>query len=129
MCQNVLDEPKEYKWKIKILKSFGNYIFVGVAPIDFDINSSFYDNYGWYFDCHNSSLFSGNPHNYRDKKTDLSKVKDEIIIIFNGIKGTLKFIINNEDKGESYTNIPLNKPLSPVVFLYLSKDSVYITDC
>ena len=44
-------------------------------------------------------------------------------------KGTLKFIINNEDKGESYTNIPVDKPLFPAVCLYDINDSVEIIGC
>ena len=44
-------------------------------------------------------------------------------------KGTLKFIINNEDKGESYTNIPLDKPLTPAVLLKDTNDSVSIYEC
>ena len=42
---------------------------------------------------------------------------------------TLKFIINNEDKGESYTDIPIDKPLFPAVFLYYKNDSVEIIEC
>jgi len=44
-------------------------------------------------------------------------------------KRTLKFIINNEDKGDSYTNIPIDKPIFPAVFLYHQNDSVEITEC
>ena len=44
-------------------------------------------------------------------------------------KRALKFIINNEDKGDSYTNIPLDKPIFPVVFLYNLDDCVEITEC
>ena len=44
-------------------------------------------------------------------------------------KRTLKFIINNEDKGESYTNIPIDKPLFPAVLLYYQNDSVEISEC
>ena len=43
-------------------------------------------------------------------------------------KRTLKFIINNEDKGESYTNIPMEKPIYPAVLLYNTNDSVEISD-
>jgi hypothetical protein len=43
--------------------------------------------------------------------------------------GTLKFIINNSDKGESYTNIPLDKPLVPMVILYDSNGKVKIIEC
>ena len=39
---------------------------------------------------------------------------------------TLKFIINGEDKGNSYTNIPVDKPLFPAICLYSKGDSVEI---
>ena len=99
---------------------------VGVAPIDFDINTSLYTNSGWYFNCLNSELYSGPPHNYNKNKTNLRQPKDEINIIMNMDKGTLKFIINNEDNGESFSNIPLDKPVTPVVFLYHKNDSIEI---
>ena len=41
---------------------------------------------------------------------------------------TLKFIINNEDKGDSYINIPIDKPIFPAVLLYNKNDSVEITE-
>ena len=44
-------------------------------------------------------------------------------------KRSLKYIIDNEDKGESYTNIPLEKPIFPAVLLYDSNDSVQISEC
>ena len=81
ICENELEKLMEHRWKIKILKSKDNNIMVGVAPIDFDITSSNYDNCGWYFYCRNSELYSGPPHNFSDRKTNLSKVKEEIIIV------------------------------------------------
>ena len=128
ICENELEKSKEHKWKIKILKTLHKNIMVGVAPIDFDINSSIYDNCGWYFYCNNSTLYSGPPFNYSNKNTNLSKVNDEIIVIMNMEKRTLKFIINNEDKGDSYTNIPIDKPLFPAVCLCNINDSVEIID-
>ena len=129
ICVNELEKSKEHKWKIKILKTtqYKN-IMVGVASIDFDINSSDYSNCGWYFYCYDSKLYSGPPHKYSNKGTNLSKVNDEIIIVMNMNKRTLKFIINNEDKGESYTDIPIDKPLFPVVLLDNSNDSVEILE-
>ena len=44
-------ELEEYKWKIKILKTQNRCIMVGVAPIDFDINSSSFITCGWYCNC------------------------------------------------------------------------------
>ena len=101
---------------------------VGVAPSDFDINSSSYNTCGWYFYCYNSNFYSGPPFNYGNLKTNLSAVKDEIVIVMNMKKRTLKFIINNEDKGDSYTNIPIDKPLYPAVLLDNKDDSVEITE-
>ena len=43
-------------------------------------------------------------------------------------KGSLKFIMDGEDKGNSFTDIPLNKPLLPSVLLCHKDDSVEITD-
>ncbi len=42
---------------------------------------------------------------------------------------SLKFIIDNEDKGESYTNIPIEKPIFPAVLLYNTNDSIEISEC
>ena len=129
ICENELDKSiEEHKWKIKLLNVKYNHFMVGVAPIDFDINSSSYNNCGWYFYCRISYLYSGPPFNYSDKKTNLSKVNDEIIIVMNIKKRTLKFIINNEDKGDSYTNIPIDKPLFPAVFLAHKDDSAEISE-
>jgi len=126
--ENELEKSKEHKWKIKILKSDDKHIMVGVAPIDFDINSSIYNNCGWHLNCYNSALYSGPSHNYFGKSANLSKVNNEIIIVMNMKKRMIKFIINNEDKGESYANIPINKPLFPAVFLYNINDSVEIVE-
>ena len=41
-------------------------------------------------------------------------------------KRTLKFIINNEDKGDSYTDIPIDKPIFPAICLCDQNDSVEI---
>ena len=101
---------------------------MGVAPIDFDIhfNTLNHTNCGWYIYCYNSSLCSGPPFKYKDFKTNLSKVKNEIIVVMNMKKRALKFIINNEDKGYSYTDLPIDKPLYPAICLLDKGDSVQI---
>ena len=130
ICENELDKSiEEHKWKIKILKSKRKSIMAGIAPIDFNINSSTY-NCGWYFNFYSSNLYSGAPHNYSGKKINLSKIdNDEIILVMNMKKRTLKFIINNEDKGDSYTNIPIDKPLFPAILFSDKGDSVEILEC
>ena len=128
LCENELDEAiEEHKWKIKILKTANKNIMIGVAPSDFDFNTSKYDSCGWYFYCINSSLYSGPPFNYSAKNTNLSQINDEIVVVLNMKKKSIKFIINDEDKGDSYTDIPIDKPLYPAIFLYNKGDSVEIT--
>ena len=129
ICENELDKSiEEHKWKIKILKTHYKSIMVGVAPSDFDILSSNYNTCGWYYYCYKSTLYSGPPFNYDNLKTNLSGVKDEILVVMNMKKRTLKFIINNEDKGDSYTNIPVDKPLFPAIWLFNKDDSVEIKE-
>ena len=102
---------------------------VGVSPNDFDINKSEYHTCGWYFYCSNSCLYSGPPYNYSGKGINLSSVKDEVIVVMNMNKRTLKFIVNNEDKGDCYTNIPIDKPIFPIVIMHDCNDSVEIIEC
>ena len=129
ICENKLEKDRVYKWKIKILKSKKKEINVGIAPIDLDIKSGQPYKYGWYYYCYDSTLYSGPPYNYDAKNTQLNKVKNEIIVIFDKIKRTLKFIVDGDDKGESYTNIPLDKPIVPVVTLLSKEDSVQLINC
>ena len=130
ICENELDKSiEERKWKIKLLNVQYKHVMIGVAPIDFDINSSSYNTCGYYLFCNGPTLYSGPPFNYNGEDTNLSKVNDEIIVVINMKKRTLKFIINNEDKGDSYTNIPIDKPLFPAVFLEYQNDSVEISEC
>ena len=153
ICENKLDKYDEYKWKIKVLNSNNKNIMVGVAPIDFDINSSTFSNCGWYFSCYNSMFYSGPPHNYpiiekkkekggKKEKQEKKPLKEEvsnnnineksdyeIILILNISKKTLNFIVNNEEKKQSYSDIPLDKPLVPAVFLYNTNDSIEMINC
>ena len=133
ICEKELDKSaEEHIWKIKILKGDNYHIMVGVATMDFDFNSASFEsnkNYGWYYFCCNGSLFSGPPHNYHyTNNINLKSKKNEIKIVMNMKKKTLKFIIDNEDKGESFTNIPLDKPISPSVLLRDTYHSVEILE-
>ena len=100
-----------------------------MCKIDFDLNSPKHNTCGWNFYCYTSGLYSGPPYNYSNKGINLSQVKDEVIIVMNMNKRTLKFIINNEDKGDSYNNIPLDKPITPAVIMHDCNDSVEIIEC
>ena len=91
----------EHRFKIKIIKNKANHIRVGIIPKDYDINASDVYTCGWCFYIYFCSLYSGPPHNYNKKKTDFRMATNEIIIVMNMMNGKLKFIIDNEDKGES----------------------------
>jgi len=132
LCEKPLNISKDiYKWKIKILRTYNYNIMVGVATIDFDINSSSYElnkNCGWYYNCINGTLYSGPPYNYQGKSINLMPKNNELTIIMNMKKKSLKFINEEEDKGESYTNIPLDKPIFPSILLRDIYDSVEIIE-
>ena len=123
ICENILKENEIYKWKIKVLKTYDYNIMIGVAPIDFNISSTIYYNYGWYYYLFNSKFRSGPPYNY-SKDTKLPIKSNEIEVILDMNQKTLKFIIG--DKEDAYNNIPIDKPLSPAIFLYHINDSIEI---
>ena len=129
ICQNSFVKGKIYKWKIKILKSKKNDIFVGVAPIGIKINFKKAFQYGWFFCLNDAKIYS---YLNCKKKDDITKLKipgNEIIIVMDMIKSSLKFIRDNEDKGDSFTEIPLDDPITPAVILYHSNDSIQINEC
>ena len=130
ICENELDKSiEEHIWKIKFLKTQGRDIMVGVATSDFDILSTEqFCSCGWYLWCYNSppTLYSGPPFKFNNLVTKLSRVNDKVVVVMNIKNQTLKFIINGEDKGNSYTNIPVDKPLFPAICLYSKDDSVEI---
>ena len=101
---------------------------IGVAPNDCDIKDFNYKNCGWYLYCKNSTFYSGPPYNYDETSTGLQKVKNEVKIIMDMNKKVLTFFIDDNSKYASYTDIPINKPIAPAVFLFNKNDSVEITD-
>ena len=67
-------------------------ILVDVASIDFDFNSiGYYKTCGYYYDCYNSKLYSWPTFNYYDKDFGLCKINNEITVIMNMKKKSLKF--------------------------------------
>ena len=121
-------------WSFKILKSKnnGDCIFIGVAPSD--INQNERENFkkrGWYFNCSYSKLWSGPPHNYRNKEYDPRKEDgqyvhngDSVGVVMDTAKGELSFVLNGANLGVAYEGIPLDKPLVPCVLLWHGGDSV-----
>ena len=125
-CENSLEFDKIYKWKISILNSKLKLILVGITQDEENLNLSLENINGWYLYCFNSTLYSGKPHNYKNKKTNLTEINKDIIISFDMNKGILEFI--SEDKKESIYNIPLNKPIYPSILLYDKYDTIEINE-
>ena len=112
---------------MKIKQSYNYNLMVGVSRKDFDINTSSIEstkNTGVFYNGYEGKLFSGPPHNYYEKNIKLKKRNNEVIIVMNMKKRTLKFITGNEDKGDTYNDIPLDKPIYHSVFLFYNNNSV-----
>ena len=88
ICENKLDKSKECIWEIKVLKTEENKIMVGVASEDFDINSSLYDNCGWYYYLYDDSLISESTKDIKLKDKLDSKIR--------------KKSLNSEEEKKSY---------------------------
>ena len=126
--ENNIEPGKIYKWRITIFNSKSKIIMVGISKDEINLNISLNNINGWYFYCFNSSLYSGIPHNYKDKKTNANKVINYIFIIFDMNKGNLDFILDN-NRIEGYTDIPIDKPLYPAILLYDKNDRIEINEC
>ena len=125
-CQNFLEKGNEYRWKIKILKSKNNKINIGIGYSK-DINLLQAYKCGWFLYCSDLKFYSGPPQDYDVEKTNLNKLKDEIIVSMDMKKGILTFMIGEEN--DSISGIPLEQNLLPVVTLFDEGDSVQINKC
>ena len=103
---------------------------ISISQINNNINND-NNNYGYYLYLRNSNFYSDFPFNYRNKKTNIKKIENEVTIVMDMKKRELKYIINNEDKNNNeplYTNIPIEKPLYPTILLYDENDSICFID-
>ena len=123
-------------YRVRVLKSMnglGSGIYVGVAPVDIDQNSDVWC--GWMFNCYFGTLWSGPPHNYRNAEYGANKrewgtyVKtgDEVSILLDSKAGTLGFSVVGVNMGVAYERVPLDKPLTIVVLLLCTDDSVQLS--
>ena len=126
---------KVTSWSVKILRSMNNDCFgniIGVAPSDIDLNEDRnYKKCGWYFNCYDSALWSGPPHNYESKEYGPKKgtgkyvrTGDTVGFVMDTAKGELSFVVNNVNLGVAYKGIPLDKPLVPCVTIKRKDDSI-----
>jgi hypothetical protein len=126
ICEKELDKIIDiHRWKIKILKTKGKEINVGIASNDFNPSNPHW-NKGYFLYCKQSFLYSVT---YSGKNKNIKKVDNEVIVELNMKTKTLKFIIDGDDKIVAFTDIPTEKPLYPAVILYDKDDSVEIIKC
>lgn len=129
LCEQLLVKGYVYRWTIKIIKSIKNNINIGVVPNSSTIDIDKPYKYGYLLYCNDMTFYSGPPHSYNGKKTNLKKMKDSIVVILDMIKGTLKFIVDGDENADYYSDIPLDKPLVPIITLYNINDSLQILNC
>ena len=65
------------------------------------------------------------PKKFKAQKKSKSNENNYIIVIFNFEKNSLQFIRDNQIKGE-FSDINMDKPLYPAIFLYNTDDTVEI---
>lgn len=102
-----------------------NGVSVGIAPADykFEYGEDPRNECGWYLNFFNTRLYSGPPQNFSSEnyghRNDI-RPGDIITIVANleGKEGVLSFKINDDDLGVAFDDIPLDKPLVPVVYFY-----------
>lgn len=123
-------------WNIRIRKSRDSSrysTFVGIAPASIDQSGSYvYNNSGWHFYFDSSGLYSGPPHNYRNKTYGPKKEKgsekaaigDTVGVVMDTEKGDLSFVLAGTSYGTAFAGIPLDEPLVPCVILWYEGDSV-----
>ena len=117
-------------WSVKIIKSLNNDgkgICVGITQLGDGVHKT----RSWYFNCYNSTLFSGPPHNYRWKEYGPRKEKgqyvqsgDSVGVVMDTAKGELSFVLNGVNHGVAFEGVPLDKPIVPCVLLKYEGDSV-----
>ena len=123
-----LPHNKVTSWNIKILKSLdnnGSGIYIGVSPSDINQNEGEnFNRCGWYFNCYDSTLCSGPPHNYKGKEYGPRKKRgkyvhtgDSVGVVMDTAKGELSFVVDGVNFGVAYDGIPLDKPLVPCVLI------------
>ena len=108
------------RWKVKLLVIGGGWWdWVGVAPEGVNLSSSSNDTQcGWYLNTYQTSLYSGPPQRYNDKRygshpQEQSRQGAVIGVIMDTATGTLSFTRDGVDLGVAFTDIPLDKPLYP----------------
>ena len=132
---SLIPPDKVSSWGIKILKSKGNDgfgILIGVAPADIDQgDDNNYKKCGWYLHCHDFTFCSGPPHNCdgkvygpRKKIGKYVRNKDTVGVVMDVMKGELSFVMNKENLGVAYDEIPTDKPLVPCAILWNPGDCV-----
>lgn len=110
---------------------------VGAAPFDVGRDDGCaHTQYGWYLRCEDFTLWSGPPQNFRMKSYSLKKTFKEKIKVGCEVgvcvdlgSGTISFEVHGKSLGVAYENIPMNKPIVPVVVLSHKDDSVEIIPC
>ena len=128
ICEKELYKNQRHNWNIRIVNTKNYNIMIGIAPIDFNINSSNLIKCGWYYNCADSTLNSGPPYNYSGEYSDYQRYEEEIKVFFDYNERTFGFISNYYNEVILYKDIPIDKPLTPIILLLDEEDSIEISE-
>ena len=77
----------------------------------------------------NQKLYSANPNNIASKNFKTKFPRSEITIVMDMKERTLKYIIDGEDNGIAFKDIPIDKPLYPAIYMYYTNDCLQFIKC
>ena len=129
ICEKELDKNKRHTWIIRILNSKSYNIMIGIAPLDIDVNSSDLIKSGWYYNYSDSTIYSGPSFNYNSEYSEFQGQTEEMKIFLDFDEQKFGIISDYYGEYNLYNDIPIDKPLVPIVLLFDENDSIEILEC
>ena len=126
---------KSFVVKVVSLEGSSSDMFIGVAPVDVDPNLvESHPLRGWFLSTYRSNIVSGPPHNAQylnyDRERGHVKTGDTVEVVCDLVAEgeerfvTVSYVVNGRDLGVAFRNVPLDKPIVPIVLMRNTGDSV-----
>lgn len=124
---------RSFKIKIVSLEGSSSDMFIGVAPVDVDPNLvESHPLHGWFLSTYRSNIVSGPPQNAQYLNYDPArahiKTGDTVEVVCELDKKAksvaVSFVVNDKPLGVAFGDVPLDKPIVPLVLMRNKGDSV-----